>query len=797
MRLRINQLNNEIGDLALLNTTSDSDIVQAINAADLRVDSADSYFKTRIASEVATLNTTISNGDSDLNARVDSADSYFKARIVSEVATLNTTISNGDSDLNARVDSADGYFKTRIASEVATLNTTISNGDSDLNARVDSADSYFKTRIASEVATLNSSIDSADSYFKTRIASEVATLNTTISNVDSDLGNRLSLNATNKSSVVAAYNELRLRVDAIDSAAALDLDSAFGLINTIEGRLDSNDTNFVSRTRGSISVSGDLTYSPSTGIISLDVEQVYTKANFDSDLNLALSTDAVTTTDLTEGSNQYYTDSRARSAISVSAGTGLSYSSATGVLSGVNATTATKGVASFNSASFSTSSGAISIKAGGVSNAQLANSSVTVNGTSISLGSSGTLVTDDIAEDGAPTNLWFTNARARSAVSVTDTGGDGSLSYSSATGVFTYTGPSASEVRAHFSAGEGIDITSGVISGENASTANKGIASFDSASFSTLSGAVSIKAGGVSNTQLANSSVTVNGTAISLGSSGTLVTDDIAEDASPTNLWFTNARARSAVSVTDAGGDGSLSYSSATGVFTYTGPSATEVRAHFSAGEGIDITSGVISGEDASTTNKGIASFNSASFSTSAGAVSIKSGGVSNAQLANSSITINGSAVSLGSSISVGSSVADDTTTNATRYLTWTDQTTGEEDTLGVSSTKLYFNPSTGQLNATDFNSLSDATMKEDIQPLSNSIDVLRQINPVKFNWKDNGKTAYGVVAQQIQQVLPDLVSENDKGVLSVAYSQLIAFLVDAVKSQQQEIDSLKDKMEK
>lgn len=57
---------------------------------------------------------------------------------------------------------------------------------------------------------------------------------------------------------------------------------------------------------------------------------------------------------------------------------------------------------------------------------------------------------------------------------------------------------------------------------------------------------------------------------------------------------YTDSAARSAVSVTDAGGDGSLSYDSGTGVITYTGPSATEVRAHFSAGTGVTITSGSV-----------------------------------------------------------------------------------------------------------------------------------------------------------------------------------------------------------
>ena len=57
---------------------------------------------------------------------------------------------------------------------------------------------------------------------------------------------------------------------------------------------------------------------------------------------------------------------------------------------------------------------------------------------------------------------------------------------------------------------------------------------------------------------------------------------------------YADSDARAAISVTDAGGDGSLSYNSGTGAITYTGPSATEVRAHFTGGTGIDITSGSI-----------------------------------------------------------------------------------------------------------------------------------------------------------------------------------------------------------
>ena len=69
--------------------------------------------------------------------------------------------------------------------------------------------------------------------------------------------------------------------------------------------------------------------------------------------------------------------------------------------------------------------------------------------------------------------------------------------------------------------------------------------------------------------------------------------DETAEGS--TNLYYTDARARAAVSATDAGGDGSFAYNGSTGAFTYTGPSAAETRAHFSGSTGIDISSGAVS----------------------------------------------------------------------------------------------------------------------------------------------------------------------------------------------------------
>jgi hypothetical protein len=87
--------------------------------------------------------------------------------------------------------------------------------------------------------------------------------------------------------------------------------------------------------------------------------------------------------------------------------------------------------------------------------------------------------------------------------------------------------------------------------------------------------------------------------AISSAHLSSIDTDNVSEGSS--NLYFTTARARTSLSVTDSGGDGSLAYSN--GVITYTGPSASEVRAHLSAGTGVTYSSGEFSiGQSVATT---------------------------------------------------------------------------------------------------------------------------------------------------------------------------------------------------
>ena len=490
------------------------------------------------------------------------------------------------------------------------------------------------------------------------------------------------------------------------------------------------------RARSAINVNSDwdnISYNSTTGVVTVN---------------------APNTNDVTEGTNLYFTDARAREAISVSDAGGdgsLSYDDVTGVLTytgpsdsevrahfsvtdsggdgslsydnstGVftytgpsdsevrahfSATTAT-------GAQYDNTTGVFSLS--GIPNSSLTNDSVTVNGSTVALGGStsfgtdsvteennlyftdgraraaisltsdntsvldydaltgeftfslGSQTTDDVAE--GTTNLYYTDTRARNAVSATDAGGDGSFSYDSATGVFTYTGPGASEVRAHLSATSATGVT-----------------------YDSSTGVIALAS--IPNSSLVNTDVTINGTTVSLGGSGSFGTDSVTEEGnlyytdararsalsvttsdstvfdydsttgeftfslsgldtsevtedpaattSSGTMYFTNARARDAVSATDAGGDGSFSYDSATGVFTYTGPSAAEARAHFSA-----------------TTSTGV------TYDSSTGVIALAS--IPNSSLVNTDVTINGTTVTLGGSGSFGT---DSVTEESNLYYT-------------------------------------------------------------------------------------------------------------------------------
>jgi hypothetical protein len=137
-----------------------------------------------------------------------------------------------------------------------------------------------------------------------------------------------------------------------------------------------------------------------------------------------------------------------------------------------------------------------------------------------------------------------------------------------------------------------------------------------------------------------------------------------------------------------------------------------------------------------------------------------------------------------------GIDISTDNTTDGTFYVTLSSLTTGTATTLNVATTKLTFNPSTGTLSATIFNSLSDREYKANIKTLINSLDVVDNLRGVSFNWKDNGQASIGVIAQEIETYVPALVTDNN-GIKNVNYDGIIGLLIESIKELKSRIEVL------
>ena len=97
-----------------------------------------------------------------------------------------------------------------------------------------------------------------------------------------------------------------------------------------------------------------------------------------------------------------------------------------------------------------------------------------------------------------------------------------------------------------------------------------------------------------------------------------------------------------------------------------------------------------------------------------------------------------------------------------------------------------------GIVTATDFNSTSDEILKENITTVENAVDLNNQLRGVRFEWKKDSKPSYGVIAQELEQVLPELVSDTDPK--TVNYNGIIGVLIEAVKELSARVDELENR---
>mgnify|MGYP002832540248 CR=1 FL=1 len=112
----------------------------------------------------------------------------------------------------------------------------------------------------------------------------------------------------------------------------------------------------------------------------------------------------------------------------------------------------------------------------------------------------------------------------------------------------------------------------------------------------------------------------------------------------------------------------------------------------------------------------------------------------------------------------------------------------------GLNSTDGYFEMS-NTLRVPELVALSDIRLKSNIEIIQNACSNLQKINGYRYTWKKNGQATYGLIAQEVESIFPEVVSQaND--IKTLNYSAIIPFLVEAVKDMSNQIGTLNLKID-
>lgn len=131
------------------------------------------------------------------------------------------------------------------------------------------------------------------------------------------------------------------------------------------------------------------------------------------------------------------------------------------------------------------------------------------------------------------------------------------------------------------------------------------------------------------------------------------------------------------------------------------------------------------------------------------------------------------------------------TTTTATRYIPTVASTTGTTATL-YTNTGLY--AVGNRLYASELQATSDENLKENIVTIDAALNKVSMMRGVTFNFKEDGRKSCGVVAQEMEQIIPEIVSTSpETGYKHVNYDAIIGVLIEAIKELKQEINELKN----
>jgi len=106
-----------------------------------------------------------------------------------------------------------------------------------------------------------------------------------------------------------------------------------------------------------------------------------------------------------------------------------------------------------------------------------------------------------------------------------------------------------------------------------------------------------------------------------------------------------------------------------------------------------------------------------------------------------------------------------------------------------------------GKIKANAYMTYSSQRFKKDVEVIDNPIETIQNLRGVTFTWKKNDQKDYGFIAEEVGKELPIIVewdnknSENSPQAMSMDYTRIIPILLEGIKSQQNQIDNLKDEI--